>query len=217
MDFIDKAIQQYAEQHTSPEPIHLYELNRYTHTNVLQPRMLSGHLQGRFLSFISCIAKPKYILDIGTYTGYSALCLAEGLVENGKVYSIEIDEEIAQTASNFINKSIYKNKIEISVGSALEKIKLLNEQVPYWDIVWIDAEKSEYIPYYDACIDKLKSGGIILADNVLWSGKVIDKQELLTNEETQLIHAFNQKIQQDTRVKNILLPLRDGIMMIEKL
>ncbi len=217
MDFIDKAIQNYAEAHTSPEPQHLYELNRYTHTNVLQPRMLSGHLQGRFLAFISSIIKPKFVLDIGTYTGYSALCLAEGLTENGKVYSIEIDEEIAQTAANFIEKTDYKNKIEISIGSALEKIKALNQQVPHWDMVWIDAEKSEYIQYYDACIDKLKSGGIILADNVLWSGKVIDEQELRSNEETQLIDAFNQKIQNDERVKNVLLPLRDGIMVIEKL
>jgi len=217
MDFIDKSIQAYSEKHTSKEPQHLYQLNRYTHTSVLQPRMLSGHLQGRFLSFISGIAKPQYVLDIGTYTGYSALCLAEGLIENGKVYSIEIDEEVALIAKDFIANTEYANSIEIIVGNAIEKILELNNKVPYWDMIWIDAEKSEYMQYYEACFDKLKIGGIVMADNVLWSGKIIDNSALLNDEETQIINTFNQKIQNDKRVKNILIPLRDGIMAIEKL
>jgi caffeoyl-CoA O-methyltransferase len=218
MDFIDKNIQQYAELHTSHEPTYLYDLNRYTHTNVLQPRMLSGHLQGRFLSFISCLIKPQYILDIGTYTGYSALCLAEGLEgENAQVISLELDEEVAHIAQQFIEKSPYAKKINVMVGNALEFINKVNDRVPYWDLIWIDAEKMEYTAYYEACIDKVRKGGIILADNVLWSGKVINDKALLEDEETAAIHQFNTMIQNDKRVKNILLPLRDGIMAIEKL
>jgi caffeoyl-CoA O-methyltransferase len=133
MEFIDENIQQYAEQHTSPESALLHELNRFTHTSVLKPRMLSGHLQGRFLSFISHLLQPTYILDIGTYTGYSALCLAEGLTSNGKLYTIDNNEEVMLTAKSFIDRSVYAQKIETILGDAIPTIKQLNTQVPHWD------------------------------------------------------------------------------------
>ncbi len=218
MDFIDKNIQQYAESHTSKEPEHLYNLNRYTHTNVMLPRMLSGHLQGRFLAFLSCLIKPQYILDIGTYTGYSALCLAEGLVnDNSKVISLEVNDEVALIAQQFIEKSPYNQKIKVMIGDALMSINDANKMVPHWDIVWIDAEKMKYAAYYESCIEKVRKGGIILADNVLWSGKVVDTKAQIEDDETKAIHQFNNMVQNDKRVKNILLPIRDGIMAIEKL
>lgn len=217
MDFIDQSIQHYAEQHTSQEPVWLKELNRFTHTSVLKPRMLSGHLQGRFISMISRLIKPRFVLDIGTYTGYSALCLAEGLSENGIVYTIDNNEEVMHTASKFFSSSPYKDKIRALTGDALSIIADLNKEVDYWDIIWMDAEKSEYPAYYDAVIEKLRPGGLIMADNVLWSGKVVNANDLTKDKDTAILDAFNKQISADSRVENLLLPIRDGIMMARKL
>ncbi len=216
MEFIDQAIQEYAENHSSSEPEVLYKLNRYTHGNVLRPRMLSGHLQGRFLSMISKLVQAEYILDIGTYTGYSALCLAEGLKTNGQLYTIDNNEETMTIAGRFIKEAGYEERITTVTGDAIVEISKLNEKVPFWDIVWMDADKSDYMRYYEMCIDKLKPGGLIMADNVLWSGKVLDEKEKLKDKDTATLHAFNQMVREDSRVECLLLPIRDGIMMIRK-
>lgn len=217
MDFIDKAIQAYAEDHTRPESDWLNQLNRYTHTNVLRSRMLSGHLQGRFLSMMSCLCRPEYILDIGTYTGYSALCLAEGLGKEGMVYTLDNNEEVMPVAKRFFESSPYKDQIKPVLGDALKSISELNDLVDAWDIVWMDAEKSEYPAYYDAVIDHVRPGGLIMADNVLWSGKIVDPKELTKDKDTAVLDAFNKKVLEDSRVENLLLPIRDGIMMARKL
>ncbi|HEY1047023.1 MAG TPA: O-methyltransferase [Bacteroidia bacterium] len=216
MDFIDPAIQAYSESFTHSESELLAELNRYTHTNVLKPRMLSGHLQGRFISLMSKMQKPSNVLDIGTYTGYSALCLVEGLAENGTLFTIDNNEEVMAVAAGFIARHPRADDIKMITGDAIESIKMLNQQVNAWDLVWMDAEKSEYSTYYDLVIDKLSSGGLILADNVLWSGKVIDEKSLSKDEDTIKLHEFNRKVNSDTRVESLLMPIRDGIMMIRK-
>jgi caffeoyl-CoA O-methyltransferase len=217
MDFIDPKIVDYSEQHTQNESKLLSELNRYTHTSVLKPRMLSGHLQGRFLSFMSHLIHAQYILDIGTYTGYSALCLAEGLSSSGRLYTLDNNEEVMHTAASFISQSAYKDTIEMCTGDALETIDRLNQQVPHWDLIWMDAEKSQYSSYYNALIDKVRPGGVIMADNVLWSGKILDQKALEKDEDTRLLDAFNTMVHQDPRVENLLLPIRDGIMLLRKL
>ena len=216
MEFIDKDIQNYAEQFTGPESELLHNLNRFTNSSVMKPRMLSGHLQGRFLSMISHLMQAEYVLDIGTYTGYSALCLAEGLKPDGVVYTIDNNDETMVIANRFIQESIYKDKIRTITGDAITEIKKLNSTVPFWDIIWIDADKSDYINYFELCIDKLKSGGIIMADNVLWSGKVLDKESLSKDQDTAILHAFNEQVSKDERVENLLLPIRDGIMILRK-
>lgn len=217
MDFIDQAILDYSEQHTSSEPNNLYELNRFTHSNLLKPRMLSGHLQGRFLALMSQLINPDFVLDIGTYTGYSALCLAEGLSEKGVLYTLDRNDESLAVAETFFNQSKNKHQIKALHGEAIKLIEQLNQEVPYWNIVWIDAEKADYLKYYQLCIDKMAKGGLLMADNVLWSGKIVDQKELEKDKDTQLLHEFNQYIQADPRVENVLLPIRDGIMMIRKL
>ena len=217
MDFIDSNIVKYAEDHTSEEPSYLYELNRYTHSNLLKPRMLSGHLQGRFLALMSQLMKPEYVLDIGTYTGYSALCLAEGLTHTGHLYTIDRNDEVIAVAQDFFAKANLSNKITAIHGNAIELIEQLNMKVPHWNIVWMDAEKADYIHYYNLCIDKMAPGGLIMADNVLWSGKIIDQKELEKDEDTILLNEFNTMVQNDPRVENILMPIRDGIMMIRKI
>lgn len=213
MDFLPTPISEYAEKFNSEEKTLLHELNRATWTDVLQPRMLSGHFQGRFLSMISHLMKPKRILEIGTYTGYSALCLAEGLAEDGILHTIEIDEEIVAFASHYFEKSPMRTKIVQHTGHGLEIIPELNED---WDLVFIDADKENYSKYYGMLIDKLKPGALILADNVLWSGKVVDEKERNKDPETAAIHAFNLMVQQDDKVENLLLPIRDGLMMVRK-
>jgi caffeoyl-CoA O-methyltransferase len=217
MDFIDSNIVKYAEDHTSEEPSYLYQLNRYTHSNLLKPRMLSGHLQGRFLALMSQLIKPDFILDIGTYTGYSALCLAEGLSNNGRLYTIDHNDEVLAVAKDFFTKANMSDKITALHGNAIELIEQLNSQVPYWNIVWMDAEKADYINYYNLCIDKIAPGGLIMADNVLWSGKIIEQKELEKDKDTILLNEFNTMVQNDQRVENILMPIRDGIMMIRKI
>ncbi len=212
MDFIAKEIEDYALNHTKPESELLKKLNRETHAKIMMPRMLSGHLQGRLLSVFSNMIKPDYILEIGTYTGYSALCLAEGLSEKGKIITIDINEEIEKFVRNFFEQSAYKNKIDYRIGNALYIIPTIDQQL---DMVFIDADKENYSAYYNLVFDKVKKGGYIIADNVLWSGKVLMDDSKL-DKDTKAIKAFNDKIQQDDRVENILLPVRDGLMICRK-
>lgn len=214
MNFLPEDINDYAERHTSPESELLHKLNRKTWQSVLIPRMLSGHLQGRFLSMLSCIKQPEYILEIGTYTGYSALCLAEGLKSNGQLHTIDINDELESIQSDFINQSPFQNQIVRHFGNALEIIPKLNHA---WDLVFIDADKENYLNYYKMVIDKMPSGGLVIADNVLWSGKVADAKTRKDDEETKALHEFNEYIQQDKSVANVLTPIRDGLMVIRKL
>jgi predicted O-methyltransferase YrrM len=212
MEFISKDLSDYCENNTSPESEVLAQLNRETHLKVVSPRMLSGHLQGRFLSFISKLQQPKLIVEIGTYTGYSALCLAEGLHPEGKLISIDVNEETSSFAKSFIAKTEYADKIELVLADAKEFVKTINEPI---DLVFIDADKKNYLNYYHLVIEKLNKGGLIIADNVLWSGK-ITMLESSMNKETLALHQFNQFVQQDTRVENMLLPIRDGLMVVRK-
>jgi caffeoyl-CoA O-methyltransferase len=209
MEILNEDLQRYAERHTSPEGDLLKKINRETHANILMPRMLSGHLQGRVLSMISHMIQPRRILEIGTYTGYSALCLAEGLAQGGKLITIDINEELEEKVRPHF--ASLQNKIEYKIGNAIDIVPGLNEM---FDLVFIDADKINYARYFDLVFDKVRAGGFILADNVLWSGKVLSKNP---DNDTKAIIAFNQKIQGDSRVENVLLPIRDGIMTIRKL
>jgi len=212
-DLIDHQIEAYCEAHTTPEDDLLYKLYRETNLKVLNPRMLSGQMQGLFLSFIAKMIQPKYILEIGTYTGYSALRLAEGLVDDGELHTIEIDIEMEDMIRKYWDQSPLNKKINLHLGDANKLI----EQLDYtWDLVFIDADKEDYDHYYETVLPKVRKGGFLLVDNVLWNGKVI--QDIVHNDkDTLAITAFNDKVQQDNRVRNLLLPFRDGIMMIEKL
>lgn len=213
MDFIAEELEDYAIEHTTEESDLLYELNRTTHLEVLQPRMLSGHLQGRMLSMISKMLRPHRILEIGTYTGYSALCMAEGLSENGKLVTIDVNYELKERIQSFFERSAYATQLDLRIGNALEIVPELDEE---WDLVFIDADKHNYANYFDLVIDKVKTGGVIIADNVLWSGKVLE-QPNANDVDTAALIAFNKKIQADKRVENLLLPFRDGLMIIRKL
>jgi len=212
MDFIDPLIEAYALEHTEKESDLLFNLNRQTHLKVLQPRMLSGHLQGRILSFLSSAIKPKNILEIGTYTGYSALCMAEGLSKNGKLVTIDKNIELETMVKKYINDSYYKNQIEFINADAIDVIPTLNLE---WDLVFIDADKENYINYFDLVIDQVKKGGWIIADNVLWSGKVLEEPDK-KDKETIILQKFNEKVNQDSRVRNVLFPVRDGMMLMIK-
>lgn len=212
MEFISKELSDYCERHTSNETDILSKLSRETHLKVVSPRMLSGHLQGRFLSFISKLHQPTLIVEIGTYTGYSALCLAEGLNENGKLISIDVNEETSAFAKNFIAQTEYANKIELVIADAKEYVQTISEPI---DIVFIDADKKNYLTYYNLVIDKLANGGLVIADNVLWSGKITMPEKDM-DKETLALHQFNQFVQQDERVENLLLPIRDGLMIVRK-
>ena len=212
MDFIDPSIEAYALEHSEKESDLLFNLNRQTHLKVLQPRMLSGHLQGRILSFLSSAIKPKYILEIGTYTGYSALCMAEGLSKNGKLVTIDKNIELETMVKKYINDSYYKNQIEFINANAIDVIPTLNLE---WDLVFIDADKENYINYFDLVIDQVKKGGWIIADNVLWSGKVLEEPDP-KDKETIILQKFNEKVNLDSRVRNVLFPVRDGMMLMIK-
>ena len=212
MEFITKDLSDYCENNTSAETDILAQLNRETHLKVVSPRMLSGHLQGRFLSFISKLKQPKLIVEIGTYTGYSALCLAEGLQPKGKLISIDVNEETSTFAKAFISKTEYANKIELVLADAKEYITTINELI---DLVFIDADKKNYLNYYHLVIDKVNAGGLIIADNVLWSGKITMPEKDM-DKETLALHQFNQFVQHDSRVENLLLPIRDGLMVVRK-
>ncbi len=213
MEFISKELDNYVCQHTEDEPKLLSQLNRKTHVEVLKPRMLSGHLQGRALSLFSHMIQPKNVLEIGTYTGYSALCLAEGLIPEGKLYTIDVNEELEDFANDFFENSPYKNQIIQLIGDAKNIIPTLKEQ---FDIVFIDADKKSYTDYYDMVFSKVKIGGYIMADNVLWSGKITEDYNK-TDRDTQKLIEFNTKVQNDERVQNVLFPIRDGIMIARKI
>jgi predicted O-methyltransferase YrrM len=213
MEITNTRIQNYCDEHTSLESDVLKNLNRDTHANVLQPRMLSGHFQGRLLSMLSKMIKPKMILEIGTYTGYSAICLAEGLAENGKLITIDVNAEQEHRVRKYIAEAGLQNQIQFIIGDALNIIKTLPHT---YDLIFIDADKPNYTNYYDLVFDKLNKGGYIIADNVLWSGKVVDEKEITKDKDTQILDTFNKKIQQDERVENILLPIRDGLMVVRK-
>lgn len=209
MEFIAPELDEYARIHTDHEPDLLTKLNRETYTNVLYPRMLSGHLQGRMLSFISKMIRPNYILEIGTYTGYSALCMAEGLQKDGKLVTIDINEELESMCRRYFSASEYGKNIELHIGDA----RVIIPQLSYpFDLVFIDADKENYLNYYELVMGQLKPGAFILADNVLWSGKVVN--ETLKDKETESLRKFNDAVQKDSRVENILLPVRDGVMLI---
>jgi len=211
MEFISKELDEYCVGHTSTENEILNKLNRETHAKVLQPRMLSSHFQGRFLSMLSHMIRPKNILEIGTFTGYSALCLAEGLQENGKLLTIDVNEELENFVIGFLNQSSLKNKIEFRIGNALDIIPKLTQT---FDLVFIDADKLNYHKYYDLVFDKVNQGGYIISDNVLWSGKVFDPSK--KDKDTVSIRAFNKKLHEDPRTENILLPIRDGLIVVRK-
>ena len=210
MDVVNQDIQAYAENHTSEESALLKKINRDTHAQVLMPRMLSGHLQGRVLSMISCMLKPTVILEIGTYTGYSALCLAEGLREGGKLITIDINEELQDRVNGYFREAGKQDIIDYRIGDATKIIPGLKER---FDLVFIDADKENYARYFDLVIDRVNLNGIILADNVLWSGKVLQAKP---DKDTRAIMAFNEKVQRDPRVENVLLPIRDGLMMMRR-
>jgi predicted O-methyltransferase YrrM len=212
MEFIDQKIDDYSTQHTTSEKDYLAELNRETYQKILQPRMLSGHLQGRILSMFSKMIKPKRILEIGTYTGYSALCLAEGLAEKGVLHTIDRNEELSHMVNKYVDKAGFQTQIKQHVGDAMQIIPELNEN---WDLVFIDADKENYLNYYNMIIDKVNSGGLIIADNVLWSGKVL-RQATTDDEETRILQELNNFIQKDSRVENVLFPVRDGLMVARK-
>ena len=209
MEFIDSAIEEYARVFSGEPSALLQELDRETHAMILQPRMLSGHLQGRFLSFFAKVCRPTTILEIGTFTGYSALCLAEGLTPNGRLITIDINEELETFTRSFFDRSDYKEQIDYRIADA--KDELTKIEGPF-DLVFIDADKRNYGLYYDLIIDKMSPGGIILVDNVLWSGKIVD--ETARDKSTQALRDFNQKCLDDPRVDKMLLPLRDGLYML---
>lgn len=211
MEFIAQGLADYANAHSTVASSLLQRIERETHLEVLQPRMLSGPFQGRLLSLISKLVQPKRILEIGTYTGYSALCLAEGLTKEGKLITLDVNEELHKRVQGYFNASDYSEHIDYRIGDALDLIPALNET---WDLVFIDADKKNYVNYYDLVVDRVRSGGLILADNVLWSGKVID--EKAQDKETVLLRQYNERINRDERVENILLPIRDGIMVARK-
>ena len=211
IDFIDKDLLKYVESNSQNEPQILKELNRETHLKVLNPRMLSGSYQGRLLSLLSKIISPKSVLEIGTYTGYSALCIAEGLDKNGIIDTIDINEELQEIQNKYFKKSGFEKQINQHVGNALDIIPKIDK---CFDLVFLDADKENYPEYYDLVIDKIVSGGILIADNVLWSGKVIDKKD--SDLTTIKLIEFNNLVQNDKRVETMILPIRDGLSICRK-
>ena len=213
MEFLPKEIDEYVLKHTPKESEILYQINRETHLKVMQPRMLSGHFQGQLLKFLVEMIQPKSILEIGTYTGYSAIAMAEGLPENAILTTIDTNVELEKMIDSFVCKAELKNKIVQLTGNALEIIPTLNQK---FDLVFIDADKRNYKNYLDLVIDKVDSGGYILTDNVLWSGKVTlpeDKMDL----DTKLINEYNDYVQAHPKLKSILLPVRDGLYLSRKI
>ena len=213
MEFLPKEIDEYVLKHTPKESEILYQINRETHLKVMQPRMLSGHFQGQLLKFLVEMIQPQSILEIGTYTGYSAIAMAEGLPENGKLVTIDINLELEKMIDNFITTAKLKDKIVQLTGSALEIIPTLTQR---FDLVFIDADKRNYKNYLDLVIDKVNSGGYILTDNVLWSGKVTLPNSQM-DLDTKLINEYNEYVQSHPKLKSILLPVRDGLYLSRKI
>jgi predicted O-methyltransferase YrrM len=210
MDEFKKEVIEYAEGFTSNESATLRELREHCYAHYEDKAMLSGFVQGRVLSMFSRMIRPRVVLEIGTYLGYSAMCFAEGLADGGKVITLDVNEETNKVARSFVEKSDYEGRIDFRLGPATEIIPALDE---IFDLVFIDADKPNYSNYYRLVFDKVRPGGFIIADNVLWSGKVLDAEK---DESTQALHDFNQMVQRDDRVSNVLLPIRDGLMVICK-
>lgn len=210
MNFISEDIEKYSLAHTRPQTEVLKKLERETFAKILMPRMLSGHLQGELLRMISLMIQPQRILEIGTYTGYSAICMCDGLKENGKLISIDINEELETFVRGFLKEAGVEEKIDYRIGNALKIIPQLDE---LFDLVFIDADKINYDTYFELVIDKTRKGGFILADNVLWSGKVLDEK---MDKDTDALVNFNKKVRDDKRVESLLLPIRDGVMILRK-
>lgn len=207
MDFLPEKIDTYVTEHSEDEPKLLQELSKETWQKVLVPRMLSGHFQGRILSMISKLVNPKNILEIGTYTGYSALCLVEGMQKSGALHTIDKNEELVDLQKKYFDKSDYKNQIHQHLGNALDVIKTLNLK---FDLVFIDADKNNYSNYFHAIIDKMNVGGVIISDNVLWSGKVVEPIQP-KDKDTPALIAYNKLLKNDPRIETVLLPIRDGL------
>ena len=212
MNFIEEKVEEYSIAHTSPESTLLNVIDRETHLEVLRPRMLSGHFQGRILSMLAKMVGPTRILEIGTYTGYSALCLAEGLSKDGRLYTIDINEELEDRVRQYFLDSPYNSQIDFIIGDATNLIPTLNEN---WDMVFIDADKKNYLNYFELVISSVKSGWYIIADNVLWSGKVVEKEH--DDEDTQALRVFNDTLSKDSRLEVVLLPVRDGLLIARKI
>ena len=206
MDFISEKLAEYLSQNSDKEPEILSKLNKETHQKILQPRMLSGHIQGRFLSLISKIKSPLHILEIGTYTGYGTLCLAEGLATNGKIFTIDRNEELINIQNKYFEESGNRDKIVQLTGNAVDILMDLNEN---FDLIFIDADKENYIKYFEIVSKKLNPNGIIISDNVLWSGKVVEESD--NDQETNTLKKFNSLLSKDERFETIILPLRDGL------
>jgi len=215
MHFLSQDLEDYIEQHSEKEPAHLAALNKETYQKILLPRMLSGHFQGRVLSMLSKLIRPKNILEIGTYTGYSALCLCEGMQENGQLHTIDIKEELVDFQRKHFDKSAWGHQIVQHLGEGIGIIPTIDLT---FDLVFIDADKMNYSKYYHLVFDKVRKGGYILSDNVLWSGKVANIEEgKKIDKDTRNLLDFNKMCHDDPRTENILLPLRDGIMISRKL
>lgn len=209
MHFLPPAIEAYAQSHSEDEPALLAQLRRDTHLQHIQPRMLSGHFQGRLLSLISKIVRPKTILEIGTYTGYSALCLAEGLTQDGVLHTIEVNPELRKIQEKYISLSDYQDRIVLHTADALTLIPQLDLEI---DLVFIDAEKKNYTAYLEAVLPKMKSGGVLLVDNVLWTGKVVEPLDP-KDKTTEALLSFNQYMKNHPRLSTVLMPLRDGLTL----
>ena len=207
MHFISEKLDDYVVRHSEEEPALLKALTRETYQKVLQPRMLSGHYQGRILSVLSKLIRPKTILELGTFTGYSALCLAEGLDKNGVLHTIDINEELVDFQKRYFDKSDYGSQIIQHLGSALDIIPTIETT---FDLVFMDADKPNYINYFHQIIDKLNPGGVILSDNVLWSGKVIEALDF-SDISTKIVLEYNSLLKEDSRLETVLLPIRDGL------
>lgn len=209
MHFLSSVLEQYIADHSQSEPEILQKLTRETHLKVLRPRMITGHFQGRVLSLLSKIINPKNILEIGTYTGYSAICLAEGLQNDGTLHTIDINEELNNMQRRFFRESGYGDRIIQHTGDALKIIPTLEV---VFDLIFIDAEKTSYDNYFEACIKKCRPGSVILSDNVLWSGKVIEPLSP-KDKATKILLDYNKKLKDDPRVETVLLPIRDGLTL----
>lgn len=209
MHFLSSLLENYIADHSEPEPTLLTELTRETHLKVVQPRMITGHFQGRVLSMLSKLIHPKYILEIGTYTGYSALCLAEGLQKDGQLHTIEVNEELHQLQRTYFDKSGFGSQIFQHTGDALDIVPTLDQ---IFDLVFIDAQKVNYDAYFEVVIQKTKPGSVILSDNVLWSSKVVEPLQK-GDKATEALLAYNQKLKNDPRVETVLLPIRDGLTL----
>jgi predicted O-methyltransferase YrrM len=210
MQLIPEELNQYLLATCEPEPALLKKIDRETQLEVLMPRMVSGHLQGRLLSMLSKLTQPKRILEIGTFTGYATLCLAEGLANDGKIITLDINEELEDRVRGYFCESDFNHQIDYKIGNALETIPILDE---VFDIVFIDADKKNNANYYNMIFDKVRKGGLIIVDNVLWSGKVLTK---INDTDTSNINTFNQLIAVDNRIEKLILPVRDGLFLMRK-